>query len=273
MGRAATGRRCAVAALVLALSGLTACSDDPSRTLVAAGEDAEAVGEPIPTTTTSTSTPTVTSTTKPTTAVTTTDGPSAPPAASVPAPAVRQAAPLPRPAPQLEPGVEPSGYGDYGGSKTVRSGSTTLTLTLYPIEAYAGMETQVRAEVQFVGGVTAFRIDFGDGTFVDGYPYPTWLCNGNMEPKTTSAADAQHVYAQPGAYTVTAVVTTGDCGPTPTVPGVPVATFPPHIYPRPVSGVAQTTTVSMTAIARPDRVPPPGPAPVPENCPPQAGGC
>jgi hypothetical protein len=266
MGRVAGGRRCALAALLLALAGLTACSDDHPRNLVAAGEEAEAVGEPNPTTTTSTGV-----TTSTTSVITTT--PPAPPSTAAPAPAVRQAPTPPRPAPQQEPGAEPWGYGDYGGSKTVRSGATTLTLTLYPIEAYAGQETQVRAEVQFVGGVTAFRIDFGDGTFVDGYPYPAWLCDGNMGSKMTSAADAQHLYAQPGRYTVTAVVTTGDCGPTPTVPGVPVATFPPHIYPRPVSGVAQTTTVSMTAIALPDRVPAPGPAPVIADCPPQAGGC
>ena len=270
--RRVAGTRCVLAALALALAGLTACTDDQPHTLVAAGAGAESVGEPIPTTSTSTS---VTTTSMPVAnMISTVAAPSAASTATAtPAPTAPPVTPPVFLQPPLEPGVEPWGYGDYGGSKTVTSGSTTVTMSVYPRSQYAGQVTDLRATVQFVGGVTSFHIDFGDGTVSEGYQYPTWLCDGNMAPKTTGAAEPEHVYAQPGRYTVTATVTTADCSPTPTVPGVPVATFPAHIYPRPVSGPVQTTTVTMTAISRPDRLPAPGPAPVIADCPPQAGGC
>ncbi len=272
--------KCVLVALALALglAGLTGCSDDGPRTLVAAGEDAEPVGEPMPTTTST-----------PATSVTTTIQPAPPstaPTASTaaPAPAVPQPSTPPSPPPELEPGVEPWGYGGVGGSKVVTSGSTTVSMTMMPRDHFAGEMVQVGAEVRFVGGMRSIRIDYGDGTIYEGNRGPNWYCNLLMEPKTTSAGGGHHFYARPGTYTVRVIVTTVDCmrpgisnlPPGWTRPTLPDGTFAgpePIFVPFDPVGNEQVTTVGMTQISRPEARPRPGPAPVPENCPPQAGGC
>ena len=163
------------------------------------------------------------------------------------------------------------GYGGYGGLKSVTSGSTTIDLTVYPREQYAGDVTQLTAGVKFVGGVRSFRIDFGDGTVMEAFRYPQWDCQGTTDPKTTGDGKPDHVYARPGRYTVTATVTTFDCTPGPAMPWPADAPFPPPIPPVPAN--EQTTTVSMTAIARSDLRPVSPPPTPPADCPPEAGGC
>ncbi len=259
-------------AMVL-LIALTACSVDDPQNLVAAGESTEAVDEPTTTITTSTST-TTTITTAPPVPETTPPAPPVPPVPPVTSP------PPTVPNPPLEPGMEPNGYGGYGGTRTVTSGTTIVALSLYPRESYAGQMTQVGVEVRFVGGMRSIRIDYGDGTFYDGVYFPEWSCNGVPGAKTTSAGGGHHFYAQPGSYQVTATVTSFNCSPDggsespPSMfPTLPDGTMNPEFLAHPHVGVESVTVAAITAISRPDRVPVPPPLTPPANCPPQAGGC
>jgi len=258
--------------LVLLALGLTACSGGEPHTLVEAGQASESVTEPAPTTTTA-STTTSTTTTTPSVPVT-----------AAPTPAVASAAPSPKPDypnPPLESGVVPNGYGGYGGTRTVASGTTTAALSLYPREAYAGEMTQVGVEVGFIGGIRSIQIDFGDGVVVDGVYSSNWACNGDPGNKTTSAGGGHHFYAQPGTYTVRAIVTAFNCPPGGASempawmvhPTLADGTINPDFLALPPVGPEYVTIATITAVSRPDRVPIPPPTTPPANCPPQAGGC
>jgi hypothetical protein len=283
MRRVAGGSGRGAVFVTLALIGLTGCSAAGSHTLRAAGADSETVAEaPASTSTTTTTVPAAATT--PTTVSLPGEARTAPtPEPATAAVAVTVAGPPPTaPNPPLEPGVEPDGYGGQGGSRTVTSGTTTVKLSVYPREAYAGEITQISVDVTFVGAVQRIRLDSGDGTFLEPWPSPAWSCDNTAGPKTTGAGMAAFVYARPGRYQVTATVTTAACDVTsPVQAGWTQLTTPegyPNGPPHPNYivghvGNDDVVTVAMTAIARSDRPPPPDPQPPVENCPPEAGGC
>ena len=169
--------------------------------------------------------------------------------------------------------MTPFGTYGYGGSKVATSGSTTVTMTMYPREAYAGWTTAVGVDVGFVGGLKSVRIDYGDGTVLNANLLWEWYCEGHENPKTTHSIH-YHGYSQPGTYTVTVTATTVDCTPPghddvvvppfdPTQGSQPQPVFPVLHYPALPVGHEQVTTVSMQAISsltplptRPSRRPP-----------------
>ena len=251
-------RRCAVPLVLLLAS---ACGDaGPDRVLAAAGEVAEE--PPAPTTTTSappprTAAPTTTSTTKPPAPATTATTARRTQTSKVPvtpAPPIAGYSPAPPP-----PGVEPDGYGGYGGVTTVSANGLTLELHVYAREQYFGSTTQVWAQVAHPIGVavTAITIDFGNGHVVNATPLPRWNCGSPDD----APASANYTYPAAGRFRVTVTASALPCMALPDSPIAwgPAGAGPPGANPQP-----QTVIAGIDVLQRADAPPPPvGPPPGP----------
>jgi hypothetical protein len=245
---------------VLAACGGSAGSPGVERTLSAAGSG----GETLSPETTSPPAPAT-----PAPAVSTTvavrPGATTPPApkATVAAGTARTTEYAPPPPPS---GVEPDGYGGYGGVSTVTAAGTTVTLRVYPREQYLGERVQVGLEVAGTTAVRAIRLDLGDGTVVDAPQTHTWSCPTASRP--IGASTPAHFYAVPGVYRVTATVTAVPCQILPGPPGgwtgpdgQPAVGMPSPWVP---AGPDQVLSVSIPVHQRSDRPPlPVGPPPGP----------
>ena len=258
-------RRLALAAgLVPAAAVLAACGGSAGpgveRTLTAAGSGGEAVSpETTSTPVLPTMAPVVSTTVQVRPRPTTAPAPRATVAAG-PATATEYAPPPP-PA-----GVQPDGYGGYGGVSTATAEGTTVTLRVYPREQYMGERVQVGLEVAGATAVRAIRLDLGDGTVVDSPQTHTWSCP--TASRRVGDGVPAHVYGAPGVYRVTVTVTAVPCQILPGPPGgwtgpdgQPAVGMP---TPWVAAGPEQVLSVSIPVHQRPDRPPPPvGPPPGP----------
>jgi hypothetical protein len=256
-------RRHAVPLLLVLAAACGNAGPQPDRVLSAAGTptgDSQVTADP--TTTSSTAPPTTvapatTSTTKrpaPTTTVKagqplTTRGP------VTPAPPIPGFSPPP-------PGVEPDGYGGYGGATRTSAYGVTIELTVYPRERYLGEPVQAGAQVSRPENVaiTALKLDFGDGHVVEAAPLQGWHC-GSTE---TGSTMAYYTHPASGHYRISAIVEILQCSPLVDIPGFPYPGGVKPTNPWLPTGPAGTVTASMDTIHRPDRRPPPvGPPPGP----------
>jgi hypothetical protein len=138
--------------------------------------------------------------------------------ARTPAPTVPAAPAVPvttvPPAPKPQGGARcgtPSGYAGLGADRTATTGRITLTLTVYSCEVYDGEILQNFVYVDDKGSLLrSARIEYGDGSVDDKSPYP-WQCQDPNRPHPYVVNGPPHNYAAPGAYEVTATVTTATC--------------------------------------------------------------
>lgn len=218
-----------------------------------AGEEAPAPALPLPTTTVAPTTlaPATTTTKRPaptTTALTRTTR-----VAVTPSPPIAGYSPAPPP-----PGVEPDGYGGYGGVTTVAAGGISVELHVYAREQYFGEPTQVWVDVAHPLGVaiTAITIDFGNGHVVNTTPLPRWGCGSPDD----APASASYTYPAAGRFRVTATASALPCMALPELPGWgPAGAGPPGINPSP-----QMVSAGIDVLQRGDRPPAPvGPPPGP----------
>ena len=234
-------------AVVLVLLLAAACGDGsphPERILTAAGEPVTA--EAVVTTTTTTSAPaTTTSTTRPP-APTTTAAPVVRTTAPRPAPA-----PAPVAAPPPAAGVEPWGYGGYGGRTSATAHGATAALQVYPRRQYFGEPVQVSVEVTSPSFITA-KADMGNGTVRE--VLLVAKCSTATAPHTATGGAGFYVYPAPGQYVIRLLVTVIPCIAIPGPPGSPPGA--PDPFER------HTFEVAMAFEQRADRPPPPvGPPP------------
>ena len=228
-------------ALVVAVIA-TACGgtgSTPDRVAVAAG--AQVIPEPTTTTTTTVApAPTTTTTRRPPATTTSTTRPPAPP--TTPAPAPRPRGPYP-------PGVSGTTL-----SATTTSGSTTLSLRLFPGDQYFGERVQVGMDLSSRDAVRSVKVDFGNGTVVDATP-SGFNCPGTV--RSLNPAAPNYTYPAPGRYVVRAIVTEAPCVP---FPATPPPGFPSEA-PDPFSP-DRVVEVSLTFEQAADRPPRPvGPPP------------
>lgn len=228
---------------------------EPDQVLSAAGAAAEEAPAPPTTTTTvapTTVAPTVTTTRPaPATTATTAKRTQTSKVPVTPAPTIAGYSPAPPP-----PGVEPDGYGGYGGVTTVSANGLTMELHVYAREQYFGSPTQVWVEIAHPLGVavTAITIDFGNGHVDTATPLARWTCGSADD----APASANYTYPVAGHFRVTATASAVPCMAHPEVPGGwgpagggQYATTPP-----------QTVSAGIDVLQRPDAPPPPvGPPP------------
>ena len=219
---------------------------DAGRTLSAAGSTGEEA--PAPTV------PAPTTTSPPTTAApatTTTTERAAPTTTARPAPPTTTAAPAPRTRGPYPPGVSGTTV-----SATTTSGSTTLSLRLFPGDQYFGERIQVGMDLSSRDAVRSVKVDFGNGTVVDA-TLSGFNCPGTV--RSLHPAAPSYTYPAPGRYVVRAIVTEAPCIP---FPATPPPGFPSEA-PDPFSP-DRVVEVSLTFEQAPDRPPRPvGPPPGP----------
>lgn len=153
------------------------------------------------------------------------------PAAPVaPVPTVTTVPPAPKPQGGARCGT-PSGYAGLGADRAATAGRLTVTLTVYSCEVYDGESLQNFVSVDDRNSLLrSVHLDYGDGSTHDAGIYP-WRCEEPNRPNPYASGGSPHAYAAPGAYEVTATVTTASCDGWEA--GQP-------------SGVEQTATVRMT---------------------------
>jgi hypothetical protein len=247
--------RRAVPGIALAVGLLTACG--PSRT--APGTAEQTLSAAAASDTAEVTVPPPSTTTVPPLATTTTLSAAVAPPTTRPARAPSRAYSPPPPA-----GVHPDGYGGYGGAATATADGTAVTLQVYPREQYLGERVQVSVRVAGTTAVRSIVIDLGDGTVVHPPQLQSWGCPS--APRETGGGAPAHVYAAPGAYRVTAVVTAVPCTILPGPPGgwtgpdgQPAVGMPLPWVP---SGPDQTVPAAIDVNQRPQRPPSPvGPPP------------
>lgn len=235
-------RRYLVASLLLAATACAGPGPSPDRVAVAAGAGAQVIPEPTTTTTTVAPAPTTTTTKRPPATTTST---------ARPAPPATTAAPAPRPRGPYPPGVSGTTL-----SATTTSGSTTLSLKLFPGDQYFGEIVQVSMELSTRNAVRSVKVDFGNGHVVDAsHPGITFNCPGTVRSLNPGAPI--YTYPAPGRYVVRAIVTEAPCVP---FPATPPPGFPSEV-PDPFSP-DRVIEVSLTFEQAPDRPPRPvGPPP------------
>jgi hypothetical protein len=171
-----------------------------------------------------------------------------------PIPTIAGYAPAPPP-----PGVEPDGYGGFGGVTSTSAGGITVELSVYAREQYFGSVTQVHVAVAHPldWAITAITVDYGNGHVVNTTPLPRWYCGSPHD----APASAAYSYPTAGRFRVTATATAQPCMEVVGGPGgwVVIGEGPPGVPRR-----AQTVSAGMDVLQRPDRPPlPVGPAPGP----------
>ena len=169
-----------------------------------------------------------------------------------PSPPIAGYSPAPPP-----PGVDPDGYGGYGGVTTVSAGGIAVELHVYAREQYFEQPTQVWVSVAHPVGVaiTAITIDYGNGHVVNATPLARWTCGSPDD----APASANYTYPAPGRFRVTATASALPCMALPEVPGGwgPAGAGPPGMNPSP-----QKVSAGIDVLQRGDRPPPPvGPPP------------
>ncbi len=246
------------AAVLLVLLVAAACGDGgkgTDRVLTAAGS----AGEEAPT-----APPVPPSTSPPPTAPATTVTTRRPAPTTTAAATTRTTrpavAPSYSPAPP-PPGVQPDGYGGYGGVTSTSAGGVSIKLSVYPRDQYFGGTMQVWVEVAHPVdvAVTAIKIDFGNGHAVTATPLPRWNCGS----PDNAPASAWYTYPAPGRFRITATATAAPCHELiPGVPGQwvgPIGAGPPGVPSREWS-----VSAGMDILQRSDGPPPPvGPPPGP----------
>jgi hypothetical protein len=170
-----------------------------------------------------------------------------------PAPPVAGYSPAPPP-----PGVEPDGYGGYGGVTTVSADGISVELHVYAREQYFGQTTQVWVAVAHPLGVaiTAITIDFGNGHVVNTTPLPRWNCGSPYD----APASADYIYPAPGRFRVTATASALPCMAHPEIS----AGWGPAGAGLGINPTPQKVSAGIDVLQRGDRPPPPvGPPPGP----------
>ncbi|MDP1803743.1 MAG: hypothetical protein Q8K72_01115, partial [Acidimicrobiales bacterium] len=190
--------------LLAAACGGSAGSEADQILAAAGGAEEEApIARPIPTSTTAappSTAPATTTTTKrpaPTTTVAPPPRPRTTRVPVTPSPPIAGYSPAPPP-----PGVEPDGYGGYGGVTSVSAGGIAVELHVYAREQYFEQPTQVWVSVAHPVGVaiTAITIDYGNGHVVNATPLARWTCGSPDD----APASANYTYPAPGRFRVTA---------------------------------------------------------------------
>lgn len=141
-----------------------------------------------------------------------------------------------------------------------------MTLQVYPRQQYLGERVQVSVTVAGTTAIRSIVIDLGDGTVVHAPQLHSWSCPPS--PREAGAGVPAHVYAAPGTYRVSAVVTAVPCSILPGPPGgwtgpdgQPAVGMPTPWVP---AGPDRTVSAAIGVHQRPDRPPPPvGPPPGP----------
>lgn len=256
-------RRCVVP-VVLALAAACGGGQGPDRFLSAAGGAPDeppftVVSTTSPATTSTVPFPVTTVTSRPATTTTTARRTQTTRAPVTATPPIAGYSPAPPP-----PGVEPDGYGGYGGVTTTSARGVTVRLAVYPREQYFGEIFQVSVLVDRPEGisVTSLKLDFGNGTVVSLAPQSGWYCG-----TAQAAGDGRgYTFPAPGTFRITATATVVNC-----MGGIPGGIwigphFPPPQgligpwFPEPHAAVS----AGMDVLHRPDRPPlPVGPPPGP----------
>ena len=245
--------------LVLLLAAACGDAGPQSEGVLSAATESASQEAPVTSTSTSISTTTTaapaTTTTRPAPATTPTTTPRRTQTTRVPvtpAPPLARYSPTPPP-----PGVEPDGYGGYGGVTTASANGLTLELHVYAREQYRGSPTQVWVEVAHPVGVavTAITIDFGNGHVVNATPLPRWSCGSADD----APASAVYTYPVPGRFRVTATANALPCMAMPAAPG---GWGPAGAGPWGPATPPQAVSAGMDVLQRADAPPPPvGPPP------------